>query len=288
MSADLLAQAVVSGLLLGGIFALVAVGLSLIFGIMDVVNFAHGELLMLAMYTTFWAYALFRLDPLVSLPLNAVLFFSLGAVLYELVIRRVLSARLLAQMLATFGLGIIIRSAVQFWWTPNPRAVTDPIVQGSVRLLGLFFERAHVVSSMGAFLAFGGVYWFITRTELGLALRATAQDRQVAALMGVNSERMYQLAWGIGIGCLGIAGALLANYFAMTPTVGDQFALTSYVVVALGGFGSIPGALLGAVIVGLVQGVGGLLLPSELKLAVIYCLYLVVVWFRPRGLLGKF
>ncbi len=144
------------------------------------------------------------------------------------------------------------------------------------------------MASLGAFLAFGAVYWFVTRTETGLALRATAQDRQVASLMGVNSQRMYQLAWGIGIGCLGIAGALLASYFAITPSVGDLFALTSYVVVALGRFGSIPGALLGALVVGLVQAVGGLVLPSELKLALVYLLYLGVVWLRPQGLLGRF
>lgn len=285
---DVVAQLAVSTVLLGGIYALIAVGLTLIFGVMRVVNFAHGEFLMLAMFASFWAWALWRLDPLVSLPLTALLLATLGWATYHGLVRFILDAPMLAQIFATFGLAVFLRSAAQALWGADFHLVKDPLVQGRAALGGLFFALPQLVASAGALLAFGGLYAFITRTETGLALQATAQDRQAAALMGIDTQRMFALGWAIGGACVGVAGALLAEFFYVFPDVGASFALLAYVAVALGGFGNVPATLAGGVVVGLVEVLGGVLVDPSLKLIGVFLLYLVVVLWRPQGLFGRF
>jgi len=287
-SSEVLIQGILSGILMGFVYALIAAGLSLIFGLMEIVNFAHGEFLMLSMYTTFWAYALFALDPLLSAPLSAGVLFLLGWLTYRGIIRRILGGPMLAQIFATFGLGIFLRAAAQFLWTPDFRQVTKAWVQGPVRILGVSVGLPQAVASVACLVAFGILYWFITRTETGVALEATAQDRQAAALMGINTERMFALGWGIGAACVGIAGAFLANFFYVFPHVGSLFALIAYVTVALGGFGSIPGSLVAGVIIGVIEVLGGLLIAPAFKYVAVFVLYLVVVLVRPQGLFGKF
>src|SRR6266511_1380445 len=179
MTAEVLLQGIVSGLLMGLVYALIAAGLSLIFGLMEIVNFAHGEFLMLAMFSTYWAWALWRLDPLLSLPLTAAALF--------------------------------LRSAAQALWGVDFQLVKDPWIQGRISLGGLFIGMPQLAASIGALLAFVFLNWFISRTETGLALQATAQDRQAASLMGINTQRMFALGWGIGAACVGVAGALLTS-----------------------------------------------------------------------------
>jgi branched-chain amino acid transport system permease protein len=285
---EVLLQGVVSGLLMGFIYSLIAAGLSLIFGLMEIVNFAHGEFLMLAMFSTFWLWALWGLDPMISLPLTAALLFALGAATYHGVIRWILDAPMLAQIFATFGLAIFLRSAAQALWGVDFHLVRDPWVQGRISLAGLFIGLPQLVASGGALLAFGFLTWFIRRTETGLALQATAQDRQAAALMGINTERMFALGWGIGAACVGVAGGLLAIFFYIFPDVGSSFALLAYVAVALGGFGNVPATLLAGVVVGVVEVLGGLLIAPALKYVAVFALYLAVVLWRPQGLFGRF
>ncbi|MBI2080536.1 MAG: branched-chain amino acid ABC transporter permease, partial [candidate division NC10 bacterium] len=239
-----------------------------IFGLMEIVNFAHGEFLMLAMYTSFWMYALFALDPLLSVPVCAAALFALGVLVYHGVISRILQGPMLSQIFATFGLGILLRASAQFLWTPDFRQVTDPWLAGPVQLLGISLGRARLVASV--------------------ALEATAQDRQAAALMGINTERMFALGWGIGGACVGVAGAFLTTFFYVFPDVGSTFGLLAYVTVALGGFGSIPGALVAGVLIGLLEVLAGLFIAPAFKYAAVFLLYLVVVLVRPQGLLGKF
>lgn len=288
MTLEVLLQGVVSGLLMGFIYALIAAGLSLIFGLMEIVNFAHGEFLMLAMFGTFFAWSLWALDPLVALPLTAAALFLLGAVTYLGVIRWILEAPMLAQIFATFGLAIFLRSLAQFLWGVDFRLVKNPLVQGRISLAGLYIGLPQLVASLAALAAFAFLYWFITRTETGLALQATAQDRQAAALMGINTQRMFALGWGIGSACVGVAGALLAVFFYIFPDVGGTFALLAYVAVALGGFGNVPATLAGGVVVGLVEVLGGLLIAPAYKYALVFALYLAAVLWRPQGLFGKF
>ncbi len=285
---DVLAQGILNGILMGFVYALISVGLTLIFGLMEIVNFAHGEFLMLSMYTAFWAWTLFGLDPLLSVPLCAAALFLLGWLTYVGIIRRVLGGPMLAQIFATFGLGIFLRAAAQFLWTPDFRQVGRAWVQGPVKILGISVGLPQVVASGASLVAFGLLYWFITRTETGMALEATAEDRQAAALMGINTERMFALGWGIGSACVGVAGAFLASFFYIFPQVGFLFALIAYVIVALGGFGSIPGSLAAGLIIGLVEVLGGLFIAPAFKYVAVYLIYLLIVLVRPQGLLGKF
>ena len=288
MTAEILLQSVISGILMGFVYALIAAGLSLIFGLMEIVNFAHGEFLMLAMFGAFWGWALWSVDPLLSLPLTAAALFLLGVLTYKGIIRWILGGPMLAQIFATFGLAIFLRSGAQFLFGVDFRVVQNPWVQGRISLGGLFIGLPQLTASVAALVAFGFLYWFLTRTETGLALQATAQDRQAASLMGINTERMFALGWGIGSACVGVAGSLLAIFFYVFPDVGATFALLAYVTVALGGFGNVPATLLAGVIVGLVEVLGGLLIAPALKYAIVFLLYLVVVLIRPQGLFGKF
>jgi len=287
MSLEIVVQSLASGILMGFVYALIAAGLSLIFGLMEIVNFAHGEFLMLAMFTTFWVWALGGVDPLLALPLVAGLLFLVGALVYRGIISRILGAPMLAQVFATFGLAVFLRSAAQFLWTPDFRLVRDPWVGGRLPLFGVYVGAPQVAAAAAALAAFGALYWFITRTETGLALQATAQDRQAAALMGIDPERMFALGWGIGAACVGVAGALLANFFYVFPDVGGLFALIAYVTVALGGFGNVPGTLAAGLLVGLVEVLVGLWVPA-FKYVGVFGLYLAVVLWRPQGLLGRF
>ena len=288
MTAEVLLQGIVSGLLMGLVYALIAAGLSLIFGLMEIVNFAHGEFLMLAMFSTYWAWALWRLDPIVSLPLTAAALFLLGVATYFGLIRWIIGAPMLAQIFATFGLAIFLRSAAQALWGVDFQLVKDPLIQGRISLGGLFIGMPQLAASVGALLAFVFLNWFISRTETGLALQATAQDRQAASLMGINTQRMFALGWGIGAACVGVAGALLTIFFYVFPDVGSSFALLAYVTVALGGFGNVPGTLVAGVVVGLIETLSGLLIAPALKYVAVFLIYLLVVLWRPQGLFGRF
>ncbi|MBI3636768.1 MAG: branched-chain amino acid ABC transporter permease, partial [Candidatus Rokubacteria bacterium] len=202
MTAEVLLQGLVGGVLMGCVYALIAAGLSLIaaglsliFGLMEIVNFAHGEFLMVAMFSAFWAWSLARLDPLVSLPLTVALLFLLGVAVYVGVIRFILGGPMLAQIFATFGLAVFLRSAAQALFGVDFHLVKNPLVHGRVEVAGVFIGVPQLVASAGALLAFAFLYWFTTRTETGLALQATAQDRQAAALMGIDTNRMFALGW---------------------------------------------------------------------------------------------
>jgi branched-chain amino acid transport system permease protein len=288
VTAEILLQSVLSGILMGFVYALIAAGLSLIFGLMEIVNFAHGEFLMVAMFSAFWAWALWAVDPMLSLPMTTALLFLIGVLTYKGVVRWILQAPMVAQIFATFGLAVFLRSAAQFLWGVDFRLIGDPWIQGRVSLAGLFIGLPQLAASLAALLAFASLYWFITRTETGLALQATAQDRQAASLMGINTDGMFTLGWGIGAACVGVAGGLLATFFYVFPEVGGTFALLAYVTVALGGFGNVPATLLAGVIVGVVEVLGGLLIAPAFKYAIVFLLYLVVVLVRPQGLFGRF
>ena len=288
MTWEIVVQAIISGLLMGLVYALIAAGLSLIFGLMEIVNFAHGEFMMISMYTAFWLWALFGLDPLLSVPVCAALLFGMGVATHYGVIRHILGASMLAQICATFGLAVFLRALAQFLWTPDFRTVTNPLTDGRVDIAGIFLGLPQIVASVGCILAFGFLYLFITRTETGLALQATSQDRQAAELMGIPTDRMFALGWGIGAACVGLAGAFVSTFYFVFPEVGLEFALLAYVAVAMGGFGSIVGSLVAGILIGLAESVGGILIDPSYKLLIVFGLYLLIVVFRPKGLVGRF
>ena len=287
MPSEILIQSLISGLLIGLIYALVAVGLTLVFGVMDIVNFAHGEFLMLGMYSAFWLFALYHLDPLLTLPLTAILMFMVGVLVYKVVIRKIIDAPILSQIFTTFGLMILFRGLAQFFWKPDFRTVEHSWGSGSVSIFGVQVGRPETIAGAGAVLTTLIVYLFLTRTRTGIALEATAADKEAAQLMGIESERMFALAWGLGAGCAGIAGALLATFFPIFPEVGANFILIAFVVVNLGGFGSVSGAFWAGILVGVVEVMGGLLIGPQYKMAIVLALFLAVLMWRPQGLLGK-
>jgi len=287
LSSEILLQSLVSGILIGLIYALVAVGLTLIFGVMDIVNFAHGEFLMFGMYSAFWLFALYSLDPIYTLPLTMILLFGLGALVYQLVIRRIAEAPMLSQIFTTFGLMILFRGIAQFLWKPDFRTVNKSVVDGNISFGGIQVGTPQLVAGIGAVLITAAIYLFLTKTRTGAALEATAADKDAARLMGIDSRQMFMLAWGLGAACAGIAGALMATFFPIFPEVGANFILIAFVVVNLDGFGSVTGALCAGVLVGVIEVMGGLLVGPQFKMAIVLLLFLLVLMIRPQGLMGK-
>ncbi len=281
-----LSQASVSGLLLGAIYALVAVGLTLIFGVMDIVNFAHGDFLMAAMYITFFVWLYGGLDPLVSIPLAALAMAGFGILVYTVLIRRVLKGPMLSQIIVTFGLLVFMRGVAQFAFTANTRGIPDPLV-GPVRLVigGVVAGGAQLTAALGAIVCTLLVYLLLSRTELGSAINAVAQDADAARLMGIDPSRIHLLTWAVAGASVGVAGALLMNFFPVTPEIGAGFGLIAFVVVSMGGFGSLQGALIAGLAMGVIQDVVGLFQPAY-GFAAIFALYLVIVMVRPQGLFG--
>jgi branched-chain amino acid transport system permease protein len=287
VTAETITQSLASGLLMGLLYGLIAVGLALIFGLMDVVNFAHGEFLMIAMYATFFLFAFFAIDPLLSAPLVAAALFVFGAIVYLLVVRFAVRAKAnagMVQIFSTFGLAIVMRGLAQYFFTPDYRSVTHSWLGGkTISIAGIFLP---VPQLFGALVAIG-LYFFINRTDFGRALEATREDAGAVALVGIDKNRVFALGWGLGAALVGLAGAIMATFFYIYPDVGASFALIAYVTVALGGFGSVFGAFAGGLIVGLVEASTALILPPSLKSIGIYAVYLLVVFIRPRGLFGS-
>lgn len=287
MTAEILLQTLASGVLIGLIYALVAIGLTMIFGVMDIVNFAHGEFLMLGMYASFWMFSLWALDPLATLPLTVLMLFAFGVLLYQLLIRRIADAPMLSQIFTTFGLMILLRGVAQFLWKPDFRSIENSWVSGSLKLGALQLGKPQLVAGVGAVLVTAAVHQFLHRTKVGAALEATAADKEAARLMGIPTHRMFALAWGIAAACAGAAGALLSTFFPIFPEVGANFILLAFVVVNLGGFGSVTGAFVAGILVGVIEVMGGLLLGPQYKMAVVLALFLAVLMLRPQGLFGK-
>lgn len=284
---ELLAQVLVGGILWGFVFTLIALGLTVIFGVMDIVNFAHGDFLMVAMYAAYWFSVWPGVDPLVSLPAVVVILAGLGAATYRWLIRYVLKAPMLAQIFATFGLMVFLRGVAQALWTPDYRTVADPIFQGTWNVAGIALSKPQLVAASGAVLATLIVYLFVTRTRTGWALQAVAEDREAASLMGIPVQRMFTISWMLGAACVGVAGALLAEFYYIFPEVGAVFGFLAFVTVALGGFGSISGAFLAGLIIGMVEVMGGFLFAPAYKYLLVFMLYICVVVLRPQGIFGK-
>jgi branched-chain amino acid transport system permease protein len=290
MTTELVLQAIASGLLMGMIYALVAAGLSLIFGLMDVVNFAHGELLMLAMFATLVLTQASGLDPLLLLPVVALILFGAGVAIYRGLIGRALSVtfnRGMSQIFVTFGLAIFLRGAAQFFFGSEFHSVTGTwLSDKTVNLAGIYLPLPQLVASVVCLAAFAAML-MVSRTEFGRALEATREDRDAVALIGIDRDRIFAIGWGMGAAAVGVAGVMLANFYYISPNVGLNFATIAYVTVALGGFGSLLGALAAGLLVGLVESLTALVLEPSLKQVGMFVLYMLVLTVRPRGLFGK-
>jgi branched-chain amino acid transport system permease protein len=288
----LLAQAVVNGLQMGFLYALVAVGLTIIWGLMEMINFAHGEFLMLGMFGAWWLSVTFGLDPLLSIVPLGLAMYGFGVLVYRHLMRRVQGGDPFTQIFATIGLLFLLQNVVVAGFTSDYRFVSDSVLTrlsgAKLRLLGITFGVPLLAAAALALLLFLALYLLIERTEFGLALQATSEDRDAAMLVGIRPQRMFAIAWGLGAGLVAVAGAILANFFAVYPQVGLQFTVLAYAVVALGGFGSILGTLLAALVIGVIQSVTVVYLPPAFKDAFVFASYLVIGLFRPQGLFGRF
>ena len=280
-------QSLLSGVLIGGAYALIGVGLTIIFGVMRIINFAHGDLVMLGMYASFFLFTLGNVDPFVSIVFVFPLLFLFGALLQKTVINKVLNALPQNQILLTIGIGLILSNTMMLLFTSDYRIISTSYSSGSFRVGEISVSTPLLLSFAITAVITAVLYWFLLKTNTGQAIRATAQDRDAAQLMGVNVKRMSILATGIGAGLAAVAGSLISPTYYIFPQVGQPFTLKAFVIVVLGGMGSVMGATVGGVLIGATESLAGAYISSGLKDLVVYVLFLLILLFKPAGLFGK-
>jgi branched-chain amino acid transport system permease protein len=288
----LLVQATADGLQMGLLYALVAVGLTIIWGLMEMINFAHGEFMMLGMFGAWGLSVAFGWDPLVSMVPIAVVMYGAGVLVYRLLMRRVQRGEIFTQIFATVGLFFFVQNGVVAFFTSDYRFVERSVLTrlsgANLTLGGVRVGVPLLVGGLIALTLFLLLYLLIDRTDFGLGLQATSEDREAAMLVGIRPQRMYAVAWGLGTALVAIAGVILANFFAVYPQAGLSFTVLAYAIVALGGFGSILGTLMAALVVGVVQSITAAYLPPAFKDAFVFASYILIGLLRPQGLFGRF
>jgi branched-chain amino acid transport system permease protein len=253
---------------------------------MNFINFAHGEFVMLGMYLAFIVVTSAGGGPILFTVVAAVGLFVLGVALYFGLIRQILRGPMLAQILSTFGLALLLRYTAFWIFSPNFVTLPQTALNGTVNVYGILLSVPQLVASSVSVVLTIGMHLLLKRTAIGSRLLAVAEDRDAAMLMGIHPDRMQALAWGLSASSAGVAGALMALSYPFSPSVGETFALTAFVVVTLGGFGSVPGALLAGLIIGLIQALSSYYFGPVYKDVVVYGLFVGLLWFRPQGLLG--
>ena len=280
-------QVLIDGLLSGLLYALVSAGLSMIWGVMDVINFAHGEFLMVAMYISYWLGFILKIDPLFTWVASGIFLFILGAVTYRWIVKGSLGKAAMAPLLATFGLSMLLKNFCMNRFSPNFRLLSGTLLDGKTfEFCGAIISLPQFVTGIFSLIVVAALYWLVKKTRLGWAIQATAMDKEAAELMGIDTEKIFLLVFGLGGACVGVAGGLMTTYLAVHPEVGGLFSLIAFVVVALGGFGSIPGAFAAAILIGLVESFTGFYVAAVLKYVAVFAIYLVVILVRPKGLFG--
>jgi branched-chain amino acid transport system permease protein len=272
---------------MGGIYALVSIGLTLIFGVMNVVNFAHGEFLMISMYLTYWLFHSLGMDPYLSILIVMPALYVVGVCTHKFIMRHLVDKEHYTQIFATVGLSIAMANAALFFFKADYRMVKTSYTT-SVMIVGdLVISYPRLISFLVAMGITIALFLFLKFTYLGKSIRATAQDSQGARLMGVNIQKVYAFTLGIGSACVGVAGALLMPIYYAFPTVGLHFVLVAFVCVVLGGMGNITGAFFGGLVIGLVETFSGFFITPELKEAVYFIIFVLVLLVKPSGLFGQ-
>lgn len=282
-------QTLISGLLLGGIYSLISMGLNLILGVVRIVNFAHGELLMIAMYISFLFYSTMGLDPYVSAILVIICLFFLGVITQRIMIQPILDTPASTKIFATLGLSIALQNFALMTISANHLSVKTSYQTDVINIGELAISVPRLVAFCAAISVAVILYLFLQKTMTGKAIRAVAMQKQAAFLMGINVKRIYLLAFGIGSGLVGLAGAMLMPIYSVYPTIGTSFVLIAFVVVVLGGMGSMFGAFFGGLIIGLVEALSGVIFDPGLKEAIYFVIFIMVLLVRPSGIfsLGK-
>ncbi len=286
MSATLI-QVIAGGLLLGAVYALFSSGLTLIWGMMNVINFAHGDFVMLGMYVAFVVWTVMGGGPAAAVPVAAVVLASLGILCYFVLIRHIMRGPMLAQILGTFGLALLLRYSALWYFGSNFRTLPETLTGGTLLIGPVRIEASRLVAGAVALAVTAGLHLILTRTALGSRMLAVAEDATAAELMGIRPQRMQAVAWGLAAAATGIAGALIANFFYVAPTVGETLAIVAFVTVSLGGFGSVPGALVAGLVIGVIESVSAYLIGAIYKDIAVYTLFVLALWLRPQGLMGK-
>jgi branched-chain amino acid transport system permease protein len=279
-------QAFLNGLLVGGVYALIASGMALIFGVMRLVNFAHGAFLMLGTYLSYYGWVLLGLNPYFGFPLWGAVLFAFALGVYWLLVRRVMGANDFLQILLTEGISLALVGLAQLVFGADYRQINLPVANRITGFGSLHFSVGYILSFAVSLLLVIALTQFLARTEMGRAIRAVAQNRSVAPLMGIRVERVSAITFGLGIACAGIAGALLLPIFWTNPTVGAPYTLKSFVIVVLGGMGSVQGAALGGLLLGVAEQFTAYTWADRYTEVVNFVIFLLVLLFRPQGLFG--
>lgn len=287
MSPDIFFQTLVNGLFTGGIYALVSIGLTLIYGVMVIVNFAHGEFLMLGIYTAFWSFTLLGLDPYLSIPFAVVLIGILGAMIQRGLVQQVLDAHPLNQIILLVGISTLIVGLAQFFFSAEPKSIHVSYETEVITLLGLRMSIPRLIAFCSSLVISFGLYLFLQHTRLGKAIRAVSQSREAAKLMGINVNYIYMLTFGIGTAITAVAGVLLSPNHRMIPTMGQTYSVIAFVVVVLGTMGNFVGAFIGGLIIGVVEAYAGFFLGGDVKIIASMLIFILILLFKPSGLFGR-
>ena len=280
------AQAVINGLLIGGIYALVSIGVTLIFGVVKVVNFAQGEFVMIGMYISFFLATRFGIDPLVSLVVSMPVLFVVGVLLQQFLIRRVLALGDMPQIFLTFALSLLLMNVALLLFTANYRTVETPYTDTAIHIGVLYVTVAKLIAFIVAMLLSLALWIFLRATDLGKAMRAAAQNREVAMLMGINPDRVFCVAVGVALALAGAAGSLLMPFYPAYPMVGQVFVLMAFVAVVLGTLGNVTGALIASLMMGVAESLGIQFVGADSGLIVVFMMLLLTLVLRPSGLFG--
>ncbi len=287
LNASLILQALVNGVLMGSIYALVGIGLALIFGVMNIVNFAHGSLMMAAMYLSYWLFVSLKVDPYLSMLATIPFLFFFGLLIQRWLIERVIDAKHSIQILLTVGLSLFLDNLAMALFTPDFRAISVSYQTASLVLGGIIISYPQLIAFLLALGLTFALYLFIKKTMTGKAIRATSVEKEGAILVGINSQRIHYLTFGIGSACVGAAGAAVLPFFYCSPSVGYAFVIPAFVVVVLGGMGNFWATLVGGLIVGVAESLGAIFVPGSLKQMVMFIIFVLVLLFKPRGLFSK-
>ncbi len=285
-NANFILQAAINGLLIGGVYSLVAVGLNLIFGVMRIVNFAHGALMMVGMYTAYWSVTLLSINPYVSLLIVIPVMFALGALIQNFLINPIISAPEHNQLLLTLGVSLFLENLALFLWSPDYRIMATPFSSVNYFIGDISLSLVRILAFGVAMLCSAILYLILARTDLGKAIRAASEEREGAVLMGINVRRIYFFSFGLGAACAGVAGATITPFFPVYPHVGGLFVITAFVVVVLGGMGSFGGAFAGGLIIGVAESIGAIFLPGSMKTIVSFAIFILILLFKPTGIFG--